>query len=311
MEEDTMYSRVMKKLSLIEIVDQDFDQCITNYFCDDECIDTFNADYNVYAYDNSVANTPLTTSISVVPGDFLTITADSTDTWSAGADDRISNADGLISGNIYGGNYGLYNNGTAEFPYGALVGHLFGSSNYFLVGTSFAGVMTETGVLQLMYWDSNYEDNADLVYVDIALERGVSCDEDSTCGDGVVNQESEECDDGNAVNGDSCKNNCELPGGGGGSSCTVNCDGDDTPDELLRTGGDGDGDTTDEEEPKDKPRTSTPLTFGPQSSIALQLPAMLAATGATVQSTSMWMVLFILSALGLAAVATSNVISKK
>ncbi len=37
-----------------------------------------------------------------------------------------------------------------------------------------------------------------------------------SCGDGIVNQGYEECDDGNAVNGDACDNNCTTPRCGNG-----------------------------------------------------------------------------------------------
>ncbi len=128
----------------------------------------------------------------------------------------------------------------------------------------------------------------------------------------------EECDDGNENNNDNCDNSCQKHSGGGGSSCTINCDGDEPQEELLRTGGDGDepqdeprDEPEDEPKPNDRPLTSTPLSFGPQSSVIVQLPAMLAATGATVKSTTMWMVLFVLSALGLVGLASSSMISKK
>lgn len=76
---------------------------------------------------SSVGGTPLST-ISVVAGDEVMVTAATDDTWSAGADDRTSNADGLVSGNVYGGDYGLY----GDFPYGALVGRI-GNGDWFLI----------------------------------------------------------------------------------------------------------------------------------------------------------------------------------
>ncbi len=53
------------------------------------------------------------------------------------------------------------------------------------------------------------------------------CRQDCTipvCGDGIVDAE-EQCDDGDDLNGNSCSNECTTNRGGGGSSCTVNCDG--------------------------------------------------------------------------------------
>ena len=41
------------------------------------------------------------------------------------------------------------------------------------------------------------------------------------CGDGIVNQTSEQCDDANSNNNDSCKNDCTTPGGGGGGGGQV------------------------------------------------------------------------------------------
>ncbi|USN56147.1 MAG: DUF4215 domain-containing protein [Candidatus Peribacteria bacterium] len=36
--------------------------------------------------------------------------------------------------------------------------------------------------------------------------------ENAFCGDGIVNQGNEECDDGNGVNGDGCNNFCKSEG---------------------------------------------------------------------------------------------------
>lgn len=50
------------------------------------------------------------------------------------------------------------------------------------------------------------------------LPDGYRCSECTlvapTCGDGIVNSASEQCDDGNADNTDSCRNNCTIPGCG-------------------------------------------------------------------------------------------------
>ena len=42
--------------------------------------------------------------------------------------------------------------------------------------------------------------------------------ENPYCGDGAVNQTSEQCDDGNKVSGDGCSSTCQTEGGGGGST---------------------------------------------------------------------------------------------
>ncbi len=91
-------------------------------------------------------------------GDRLTITAAQDDLWSAGdssVDNRISNANGLD-------NFPLYTYGGFSAEYGSLVGCI-GTGNYFKVGTSYDACVSDTGELQLMYWDSNFEDNSGLV----------------------------------------------------------------------------------------------------------------------------------------------------
>jgi hypothetical protein len=121
---------------------------------------------DVYAYDNSLANIPLDTGIDLVAGSLLSISAAVNDTWVAGPGDRISNADGLGPGNPYGGNYGLYTFGGFSFYYGSLVGRI-DAGGYFFVGTDFDQIVSDTGRLYLMYWDSNYFDNSGLVTVQI------------------------------------------------------------------------------------------------------------------------------------------------
>jgi cysteine-rich repeat protein len=199
----------------------------------------------------------------------LTITAASDDTWSAGADDRTSNANGLIEGNIYGGNYGLY----GAFPYGALVARIDGG-DWFLVGTNYNGIVAEAGTLEFAYWDSNNGDNTDSVAITISVKSPVECyvpscgngyiDEgeecdpgmyykvqeevvnegycnevcewvpSSYCGDGILDQQAGEvCDDGNNNNGDGCTSTCGGEENGGGN---MNGGGGNEPNELLETG---------------------------------------------------------------------------
>lgn len=97
------------------------------------------------------------------------------------------------------------------------------AGTYFLIGSSYSATVTEGGVLELLYWDSNYEDNDGSVIVDVAVTTDVMCSE-PYCGDGYVD-EGEECDDGNDDNSDSCRNDCTERSGGGTSS-SIPGDGD-------------------------------------------------------------------------------------
>lgn len=56
--------------------------------------------------------------------------------------------------------------------------------------------------------------SSDLAAIYAQISRAL-CPEVPRCGDGVKNQPSEQCDDGNGVNDDACQNNCTLPGTGG------------------------------------------------------------------------------------------------
>ena len=104
----------------------------------------------------------------------FTITASTLDTWSAGADLRISDADGLTgpifaqagddsgkaAGTQIGQDFGMYTDPTsgASFAFGELVGSIDGGA-YFAVGTNYSGTTTAAGTLSLIYWDSDYGDN--------------------------------------------------------------------------------------------------------------------------------------------------------
>ena len=54
--------------------------------------------------------------------------------------------------------YGLYTVGAASFPFASLVGQI-GASPYFLIGTNYSNVVSNTGQLSLMFWHSNSSDN--------------------------------------------------------------------------------------------------------------------------------------------------------
>jgi|GEM_PF-4382097 len=130
----------------------------------------------VQALENSLTGgLPLATGVTLTAGDHLVISAANDDTWSAGADDRTSNADGLGPTNPFGGNYGNYTDpvSSQSFLYGALVGQI-GTGPYFLVGTNFDDNVSQSGELKLLYWDSNNADNSGSVTVSI----GVNCSEE-------------------------------------------------------------------------------------------------------------------------------------
>jgi hypothetical protein len=103
-----------------------------------------------------------------------------TSCWSAGAANRISNANGLVGPggdcgvppNPPAGNYGLLSLGAFSAPYGALVGRI--DSTYYLLGTSFNQAVTSSGQLFLFYWDTQTSDNFGSVVaeVDVVPEPG-------------------------------------------------------------------------------------------------------------------------------------------
>jgi hypothetical protein len=46
-----------------------------------------------------------------------------------------------------------------------------GSGDYFLIGTDFSRLVTDSGNLSLMYWDGNYEDNYGYVTANIDVSN--------------------------------------------------------------------------------------------------------------------------------------------
>lgn len=119
---------------------------------------------------SSTAGTPLVTGISVAPGDLLTISVPADDTWSAGAANRTSNANGL--GNPLGGNFGTHTQGPFEFLFGSLVGTLDGGKSYFAVGTRLEMTILVKGRLGLVYWDVNNVDNTGSITATVEVYKG-------------------------------------------------------------------------------------------------------------------------------------------
>jgi hypothetical protein len=102
------------------------------------------------------------TGLDLTAGDRLVSSVDALDCWSAGAANRISNANGLDGLSPAPcqptGDYGFHSQDGETFRYGALVGRI-GSGDWFLLGTDFDAAVGATGRLFLAYWDSNAGDN--------------------------------------------------------------------------------------------------------------------------------------------------------
>lgn len=125
----------------------------------------------VDAKNNSVSGgVGLNTNISVKPGQLLTISVPPDDTWSAGAANRTSNANGL--GNPLGGNFGTFTKNGSVFLFGCLVGSFDGGQTFFAVGTRLEMTILGPGRLSLFYWDSNNQDNTGSVTATVALYTG-------------------------------------------------------------------------------------------------------------------------------------------
>ncbi len=118
----------------------------------------------IFANENSSsgAGIDLDTGLDLVAGDRLVSTVDPLDCWSAGAANRISNANGLDGLSPAAcqptGDFGFHSQDGETFRFGALVGRI-GGGDWFLLGTSFDAIVNATGRLFLVYWDSNNGDN--------------------------------------------------------------------------------------------------------------------------------------------------------
>ncbi len=124
----------------------------------------------VDAQADAIGTAGATTTLTA--GETFTITASPLDTWSAGADLRISNANGLTGpifaqagddsgaapGTQIGQDFGTFTSGSSTFAFGELVGSIDGGP-YFAVGTNYEGSTATGGTLSLIYWDSYYGDN--------------------------------------------------------------------------------------------------------------------------------------------------------
>ena len=116
---------------------------------------------------NSSEGTGLDTGVDIEIGDVLTMVA--TGCWSAGVNNRISDADGLVGPNPCSGDaldFGLYTSSGLSAHFGSLVGKI-GSGSFFIVGTTFSEITTTAGRLYLYYWDTFTPDNSGSVNVQI------------------------------------------------------------------------------------------------------------------------------------------------
>ena len=102
------------------------------------------------------------TGLDLTIGDRLVSLVDPLDCWSAGAANRISNANGLDGLSPAPcqptGDYGFHSQDGETFRFGALVGRI-DAGDWFLLGTNFDAVISASGRLFLAYWDSNSGDN--------------------------------------------------------------------------------------------------------------------------------------------------------
>jgi hypothetical protein len=117
----------------------------------------------IFANQNSsTGGINLDTGLDLMAGDRLISTVDPQDCWSAGPGNRISNANGLDGLSPAPcqptGDFGFHMQDGQSFRFGALVGRI-GGSDWFLLGTDFDAVVSATGRLFLVYWDSNAGDN--------------------------------------------------------------------------------------------------------------------------------------------------------
>lgn len=129
-------------------------------------------DFTVGALINSSSGGVALPTISLTAGQVFTLTADTHDLWSAGALPRLSDANGLIVNRIASplddsgprdgvtqitAIFPLWTQNGFTAPYASLVGRV--GSEYQLLGTSFTGSFSNSGTLELFFWDENNGDN--------------------------------------------------------------------------------------------------------------------------------------------------------
>ena len=138
----------------------------------------------VDALANSSSGGVPVSSLVLSAGQLVTVSASTSDLWSAGALPRYSDANGLVGTRIaastddsgpqdgttqIGANFGSWTQNGFTAPFGALVGRV--GSEYQLLGTSFSGSFSGAGPLELFYWDSNNGDNSGTIAADINVAQ--------------------------------------------------------------------------------------------------------------------------------------------
>lgn len=140
------------------------------------------APFVVDAFANSSSGGVGAATIALTMGQSFSVTVDPGDLWNAGALPRWSNADGLTgnllatgsddslqpAGTLIGADFGILNQAGLAAPFGTLVGRIDAGS-FFVVGTSFNGIASATGTLNLYYWDSNFADNTEFITADVRV----------------------------------------------------------------------------------------------------------------------------------------------
>lgn len=147
----------------------------------------------VDALSNSISGGTGLSTLALSAGQVITVTASTSDLWSAGALPRYSDADGLIGNRIaapsddsgpqdgttqIGGNFGLPTINGFTAPFGSLVGLV--GTQYQLLGTNFSGSFTDAGTLQLFYWDTNNGDNFGAVAANVVIRQQSAVPEPGT-----------------------------------------------------------------------------------------------------------------------------------
>lgn len=147
----------------------------------------------VDALSNSISGGTGLSTLALSAGQVITVSASTSDLWSAGALPRYSDADGLIGNRIaapgddsgpqdgttqIGGNFGLPTINGFTAPFGSLVGLV--GTQYQLLGTNFSGSFTDAGTLQLFYWDTNNGDNFGTVAANVVIRQQSAVPEPGT-----------------------------------------------------------------------------------------------------------------------------------
>jgi hypothetical protein len=141
---------------------------------------------------SSTGGVPLAT-LSLTPGEVITVSASTNDLWSAGDLPRLSDANGLVVHRIASASddsgprdgttvitepFILWTQDGFTAPFASLVGRV--GSEYQLLGTSFTGSFTNAGTLELFFWDQNNGDNSGSITAHITTAAASGVPESAT-----------------------------------------------------------------------------------------------------------------------------------